>query len=68
MQVRSILGVDDETVISVAEHCCGDPTCDETATTIVVIRPSQPIRGAKIAKPLKAITEDDLHMALSTLR
>jgi hypothetical protein len=48
MQVRAILKVEDDTVVSVSEHNCGDPECG-SQTVILVLRPRQPTEAIKIA-------------------
>jgi hypothetical protein len=64
MQARAILNADDDTVVSVSEHCCGDPECG-SQTVILVLRPRQPTKAIKIGKPLDAITSIDLCNALA---
>jgi hypothetical protein len=41
MQARSMLSVDNEVVVSVNQHDCGDPGCCGTRTVILVMRPDQ---------------------------
>jgi hypothetical protein len=64
---RSILKVDGDTVVSIARHRCGDPRCAEGATTILLMRPDSPAGTVRIEKPLEAITESDLRVALKPL-
>jgi hypothetical protein len=64
MQARAILKVEDDTVVSVSEHDCGDPECG-SQTVILVLRPRQPTEAIKIGKPLDAITSIDLCSALA---
>jgi hypothetical protein len=64
---RNILNADDDTVVSVARHRCGDRRCDEDATTILLMRPHHPTSTVRIAKPPETITEPDLRAALQAL-
>jgi hypothetical protein len=65
-QARAILDDDDETVVSVSEHDCGEPAFG-TQTVVLVMRPHQPTRAVKIKKPLSAVTGADLAAALAPL-
>jgi hypothetical protein len=64
MQARAILKVEDDAVVSVSEHSCGDPECG-SQTVILVMRPRQPTEAIKIGKPLEAVTSIDLCNALA---
>ena len=64
MQARAILKADNDTVVSVSEHNCGDPECG-SQTIILLLRPRQPTEAIKIGKPLEAITWIDLCTALA---
>jgi hypothetical protein len=64
MQARTILKADNDTVVSVSEHSCGDPECG-SQTVILVLRPRQPTEAIKIGKPLEAVTSIDLCSALA---
>ena len=64
MQTRAILKADNDTVVSVSEHSCGDPECG-SQTVILVLRRRQPTEAIKIGKPLDAITSIDLCSALA---
>jgi hypothetical protein len=63
-QARAILKADNDTVVSVSEHSCGDPECG-SQTVILVLRPRQPTEAIKIGKPLEAVTSIDLCSALA---
>ena len=65
-QTHAILDGDDDTVVSVSEHNCGDPSCG-TQTVVMVMRPDRPTRAVKIKKPLDAVTSVDLSKALAPL-
>jgi hypothetical protein len=57
---RAVLGADDNTVVSVSEHDCGDPECGGARTTILVMRPGHPTEAVKLNKPLDVVTRADL--------
>jgi hypothetical protein len=65
--VRDILNVDADTVVSIARHHCGNPSCRDAETTVLLMRPKSPTRSIRIAKPLEAITEPDVRVALERL-
>jgi hypothetical protein len=64
LQVRAILDVDDDAVVSISEHDCGDPECGGLQTVILVLRPGQPTKAVRIAKPSESVTRHDLSEAL----
>jgi hypothetical protein len=64
LQVRAILDVDDEAVVSVSEHDCGDPECGGLQTVILLLRSGQPTKAVRIAKRSESITRNDLSEAL----
>jgi hypothetical protein len=64
LQVRAMLDIDDDAVVSISEHDCGDPECGGLQTVILVLRPDQPTTAVKIAKPSESVTRDDLSEAL----
>jgi hypothetical protein len=66
MQAHTILDGDDDTVVSVSEHNCGEPACG-VQTVVLVMRPNQPTKAVKIKKPLDAVTGADLSAALAPL-
>jgi hypothetical protein len=67
IRARGILNVDDDTVVSVSEHDCGDLECRGARTVILIMRPDQPTKAIKINKPLDAVTAADLSDALAPL-
>jgi hypothetical protein len=68
IRARGILSIDDDTVVSVSEHDCGDPECRGVRTVILIMRPDQPTEAIKINKPLDEVTAADLSDALAPLR
>jgi hypothetical protein len=67
IRARGILSVDDDTVVSVNEHDCGDRECRGVRTVILIMRADQPTKAIKINKPLEAVTAADLSDALAPL-
>ena len=67
IRARGILEVEEDTVVSVSEHDCGDPECRGARTVILIMRPDQPTKAIKINKPLEAVTAGDLSHALASL-
>jgi hypothetical protein len=67
LQVRVILNVDDDTVISISEHDCGEPGCRGTRTVVLILRPGQPTKTIKFEKPIESVTRADLTAALASL-
>jgi hypothetical protein len=65
MDARAILALDDEAVVSVSEHACGDPDCGGAQTVILVMRPDRPTEAIKIGKPVETVTRADLVAALA---
>jgi hypothetical protein len=63
---RAILEANDDTVVSVGEHDCGDPECG-TRTVVLVFRAGHPTKSIQIEKPLKSVTRGDLSEALAPL-
>lgn len=66
-KARAILGVGDETTLSITEIACGDPACGGAETVVLVMRPGRKTEAAKVLRPLATVTEDDLREALATL-
>ena len=66
MKARAILRTDDEAVVSVSEHDCGEPGCG-VRTVVLVMRPDQPTKAVKIDKPIDSVTQADLSDALAPL-
>jgi hypothetical protein len=67
LKARAILRADDETVVSVSEHDCGDPECGRARTVVLVMRPDQPTEAVKIEKPVESVTQAELSDALAPL-
>ena len=65
IRARAILDIDDDAVVSVSEHDCGDPECRGARTVVLVMRSDQPTQAIKINKPLEAVTAADLSDALT---
>jgi hypothetical protein len=61
--VGAILGADEDIVVSVTQHQCGDPDCGGSATTI----PAEPTTAIKIGKPLETVTQADVAKALQLI-
>jgi hypothetical protein len=64
---RTILDVNDDTVVSIGEHDCGDPGCCGTRTVVLVLRAGRPTKAIEIEKPIKSVTRGDLSDALAPL-
>jgi hypothetical protein len=54
-----------EATIAVNEIVCLDPSCPGTETVILVMAPGRKTRAAKVAKPVDAVTRDDVAQALA---
>jgi hypothetical protein len=67
MKARAILRTDNETVVSVSEHDCGDPECGRARTVVLVMRADQPTEAVKLEKPIESVTQADLSVALAPL-
>jgi hypothetical protein len=65
VEARAILDLDDDTVVSVSEHACGDPGCCGAQTVILLMRPRQATEAVRIDKPIDAVTRADLVAALA---
>jgi hypothetical protein len=52
--------------VTVNEILCLDPACPDLETVILVMRAGEKTRACKIAKPMSAVTEQDLAGALVT--
>jgi len=64
-KARLLLGVDDDTTISISEIACGDPACGGAETVILIMRPGRRTEAAKILRPLAEVVDDDLREALA---
>jgi hypothetical protein len=67
-QVRAVLNPDEDTVVSVTGHQCGDPECGSAETVILLMQPDRPTVAIKIAKSIETVTEADVSAALAPLR
>ncbi len=54
-------------VISVTELICDDPACPGIETVILIMANGEKTQAAKIAKPMEAVTEEDVQHALLNL-
>ena len=66
-QVRAVLNPDEDTVVSITGHQCGDPECGCAETVILVLQSDQPTVAVKIAKSIETVTEADISDALQPL-
>jgi hypothetical protein len=64
---RAILDANDDTVVSIGEHDCGEPECCGTRTVVLVLRAGYPTKAVQIEKPIKSVTHGDLSEALAPL-
>jgi hypothetical protein len=65
---RLALNSEEDVAISVTAHECGDAKCDGTTTMILLLRANQPTQSARIRKPLKSVTREDVARALGPFR
>lgn len=63
-KARALLGVDEDTTISISEIACGDPGCGGAETVILIMRPGRRTEAAKILRPLSEVVDEDLREAL----
>ncbi|MCK0208848.1 hypothetical protein MWN33_12490 [Starkeya koreensis] len=66
-RARALLGVGEETTISISEIACGDPACGGAETVVLVMRPGRRTEAAKLMKPLATVSEAELAEALQPL-
>ena len=64
---RTAINADDETVVSVSESDCSDPSCGGARTIVLIMHPRRPTEAVKIDKPLEQITRTELSDALAPL-
>ena len=64
---RTIINVDDETLVTISEHDCSDAGCGGARTIVLIMHPRRPTEAVKIDKPLEQITQTDLSEALVLL-
>jgi hypothetical protein len=63
-KARAILGVGEETTVSITEIACGDPACGGAETVVLIMRPGRRTEAAKVLRPLGTVTDEDLRDAL----
>ena len=64
---RTVINVDNETLVTISERDCGDPGCGGARTIVLIMHPRRPTEAVKIDKPLEQITHADLSNALAPL-
>lgn len=65
---RAAIDLDDDTVVSVTSHQCGEADCAGAGTIILLMHPDQPTLAVKIMKSMDMIGESDVAEALQPLR
>jgi len=58
----------DGSSVTVSEILCPDPACPDLETVILVMRAGAKTRAFKIAKPIEAVTEQDVASALVPMK
>jgi len=66
-KARAILGVGEDTTVSITEIACGDPACGGAETVVLVMRPGRRTEAAKLYSPLASVTDAALREALQPL-
>ncbi len=61
---QAALRARDGTAIAVNEIACTDPGCPGIETVILVMEPGRRTRALKVAKPLDAVTAEDMRAAV----
>ncbi|KMO43894.1 hypothetical protein VQ03_06105 [Methylobacterium tarhaniae] len=61
---RRLGGFGPDVTLTVNEIVCADPACPGTETVILIMSPGARSRACKVAKPLDAVTEEDVAAAL----
>jgi hypothetical protein len=61
---RAVLGLDENTSLSISEIQCGNPSCPGTETVVLVMRPGAKTRLFRVPAPLMEIDEEELRAAL----
>lgn len=54
------LGLAEADTLSVNEVACAQACCPDRETLVLVMRDGEPTRAHRIARPLEAVTDDDL--------
>jgi hypothetical protein len=55
-----------ETVLTVNEIACTDPSCPGVETVILVMEPGRKTRACKVQKPLEEVAEQDIIRAIQS--
>jgi hypothetical protein len=63
---RRHLGASPETVLTVSEIACTDPSCPGIETVILVMEPGRKTRAYKVQKPLEEVAEQDIIRAVES--
>ncbi len=63
--VREILGLGEETTVSVSEIQCGDAACPGTETVILVMQPGVKTKAYKVLAPLLEVERATVEQALA---
>jgi hypothetical protein len=63
---RRHLAASPETVLTVSEIACTDPSCPGIETVILVMEPGTKTRAYKVQKPLEEVTEQDIIGAIES--
>ncbi|MBB3771235.1 hypothetical protein FHS55_001834 [Angulomicrobium tetraedrale] len=66
-KARALLGVGEETTVSITEIACGDPACGGAETVVLVMRPGRRTEAAKLYRPLATVSDEELREALQPL-
>jgi hypothetical protein len=64
-RVRARLSLDDAAAVSVVQIDCGEPACGGAETVVMVMRSGRVTESARIMKPVAAVGDDDLDLALA---
>src|SRR5258708_22295525 len=54
---RTAINADDETIVTISERDCGDPSCGGARTIVLIMHPRRPTEAVGIGKPLEQITQ-----------
>ncbi len=64
-KARAILGLGEDSTVSISEIACGDPACGGAETVVLIMRPGRRTEAAKLLQPLASVTEEALRAALA---
>lgn len=62
---RAALGLGEDVMVSVTELTCHEPGCPDVETVVAILRPGEPPRLARIHKPLRETSPEDVAAACS---